>query len=164
MFQSSLGGFDELFDGELLKEGKNVTPRITDHDYVMQPTQSPAGSDSGVSLDSSGNSPRNNINEDLTSFCYSMMSESPENEMSSMFPSEYSPGSGSDQLSASPETRHGLDLDALDLENFDFSEVTGMRLDTVDSSALDSNEMDMMEENISIDIGNCDHSNKIQRM
>ena len=145
-----------MFDGELLKEEKELTgtPKILDHDYVMQPQRSPASSDSGVSLDSSGNSPRN-LNEDLTQFCTNMisLSESPDNDTAYYYPGENSPGSISDQLSVSPGSGENMDLGALDLENFDFSEVTGMNLDTVDPSALDGSSMDGMDENVSIDIG-----------
>lgn len=160
LFQSSLGlltgDIDDfnLFDGELLKE-KASAPQITDHDYVMQPVRSPASSDSGVSVDSSGNSPRN-TNDDLTQFCNDMiaLSESPSSDMSHLSPqmisSEQSPAS---DLSNSP----GVDtvsMDGLELENFDFSGIEDMNFGTVDPSAINAGDIDLLDENVSIDIGN----------
>lgn len=151
------GEFEDLFDGELLKEEKDLVPEITDHDYVMHPTRSPAGSDSGVSLDSSGNSPRN-VQEDLTQFCNDLLSESPGSDMSHLSPEmmhgTQSPGSVSDHQAHSPDSTNNVALDALKLEHFDFSEIEGMSFDTVDPSALDNDGMELMDEDVSIDIGN----------
>ncbi|XP_052795349.1 cyclic AMP-responsive element-binding protein 3-like protein 3 isoform X2 [Mya arenaria] len=154
------GGFDDFFDDDLLKETDN-SPRIstiTDHDYVMQPTQSPASSDSGVSVES-GHSPRASYGS-MTELCgdMNMMSGSPASDQSHFSPQtvlnqgEMSPAALSDQLSNSPDQVH---MDALDLENFDFADID-MNFDTIDPSAL-MNETpglkNTFDDNVSIDLG-----------
>ncbi|WAR00404.1 CR3L3-like protein [Mya arenaria] len=153
------GGFDDFFDDDLLKETDN-SPRIstiTDHDYVMQPTQSPASSDSGVSVES-GHSPRASYGS-MTELCgdMNMMSGSPASDQSHFSPQtvlnqgEMSPAALSDQLSNSPDQVH---MDALDLENFDFADID-MNFDTIDPSAL-MNETpglkNTFDDNVSIDL------------
>lgn len=160
------GEFDDLFDGCLLSEiEKPTAPQtpsaFTDHDYVMQPAKSPAGSDSGVSVDSGGHSPRNSENDlshihaDLNS-----LSGSPHSDFQyspQMVPSnELSPASAGDQLSCSPGLTGHLGVDSVDLENFDFSDITDMNLDTIDASALiaeNNCESTIMDEDVSIDLG-----------
>lgn len=150
--------FGTLFGDCLLADiEKSTAPQtpsaFTDHDYVMQPAKSPAGSDSGVSVDSGGNSPRNSEN-DMSQFSNDVtsMSGSPHSDFQysphQMVPNdELSPVSVADQLSCSPGQ---TEIDNMDLEHFDFSE-----LDTIDTSALISDKYGggIMDEDVSIDLG-----------
>ncbi|KAL4228101.1 cAMP response element binding [Mactra antiquata] len=158
------GDFNDLFNNDLLESIENskapINPTITDHDYVMQPVRSPAASsDSGVSIDSGGNSPRN-TETDLLNMCSDIgsMSDSPKNEF--QFSSELSPANYSDQLSCSPDTTGNIDMDNFELESFDFTDIQNVNFDTIDaSSILVGDGGNAMDEDISIDLGN--HSDLI---
>ncbi|KAH3840396.1 hypothetical protein DPMN_113844 [Dreissena polymorpha] len=141
----TLDGFDDMFVEDLLgMPEKPSSPNITafkDHDYVMQATKSPAGSDSGVSVDSDGLS---HI-FDLTTSCSSVSQMIP--HVGSHY-GEHSPCSASDTLSTSPED---MAMDALDLENFDFGDVN---FDTIEPSDLidDDQNVHVLDNNVSIDL------------
>ena len=150
--------FDNLFGDCILSDiEKSTAPQtpsaFTDHDYVMQPAKSPAGSDSGVSVDSGGNSPRNSendmshFNNDITSMSGSPQSEFQYSPHQTVPNDELSPVSFGDQLSCSPGQ---TEVENIDLEHFDFSE-----LDTIDTSALISDKYggSIMDEDVSIDLG-----------
>lgn len=155
--------FDDLFGGNLLSEDVKLTaPQIktfTDHDYVLQPTRSPAGSDSGVSIDSGSHSPQSTDDLSHVSADINSLSGSPHSDIlysPEMVPSSaHSPVSAGDQLSCSPGINEP-DIDNLDLENFDFGDMADMNLDTIDASALATgpNDDTLMEEDVSIDLGN----------
>lgn len=170
-FQSNLGlipgEFDDLFGGHLLGDLDTCKPTspqtpatFSDHDYVMQPTRSPASSDSGVSVDSGANSPRNSEN-DLPTMCTdaSNVSGSPQSDY------QYSPQmvpnielSPRDQLSCSPDMTDQSGINYVDLENFDFSDISDINFDTIDPSAIITDEQlenNAIDEDVSIDLGMC---------
>lgn len=160
------GEFDELFGGSLLNDDpKPTAPQITtftDHDYVLQPTHSPASSDSGVSVNSGSNSPR--ISEDLSHMGADINSLSGSPHSDTQYSPQMVPGSAhsphssvGDQLSCSPVMNEEPEIDHLDLENFDFSDMSDINFDTIDTSALTSNDQcedNLMDEDVSIDLGN----------
>lgn len=162
------GDFDELFGGCILKDAEKATVRQTssafaDHDYVMQPAKSPAGSDSGVSVDSGSSSPRCSEN-DMSHLCAdaNSLSGSPQSDFQyspQMVPSsEFSPIPAGDQLSCNPDMTGQSGVGSIDLENFDFGDISDLNLDTIDPSALiagNNCEGTIMDEDVSIDLGKC---------
>ena len=160
MFNDELDDF--LFDETILQpDTKQQTTAYTDHDYVMQPVQSPANSDSGVSMESGVPSPQLLVqdtqscaNSDRNSLSGSPRSDfqySPCNDQSDLSPRSneqlsHSPAGSGDQFGADP----------LCLENIDFSDITSMvNLGTIDPSALIGEDMasDMIDTDVAIQLG-----------
>ena len=177
-FQTSLGLFNELddflFDDVLKPDPKQQNAQTTayrDHDYVIQPVQSPSNSDSGLSMESGAPSPPLSnhedqlcVNSDINSLSGSPRSDSQFSSVSYEH-CNISPRS-IEQLSHSP---HGAQLshspqgafnqyraDSLNLENIDFSDLTNIvSLDTIDTSALtgdDSGDI-LMDDDVAIQLG-----------
>ena len=164
---------DFLFDDVLKPNPKqqSVQTAYRDHDYVIQPAQSPSNSDSGLSMDSGAPSPPLSNHEDhmCVNSDINSLSGSPRSD------SQFSPVSyeqcntspiSNEQLSHSP---HGATLshspqgalnqyraDSLNLENIDFSDLTNIvSLDTIDTSALigdDSGDI-LMDDDVAIQLG-----------
>ena len=165
VFQSSLGLFNDelddlLFDDTLLQlDPKQQTTAHTDHDYVMQPVQSPANSDSGVSMESGAPSPQLLVQDDhsCVNSDRNSLSGSPRSD------SQYSPHMYNDQSDLSPRSNEQLShspagtgdqfgSDSLCLENIDFSDITNMvNLGTIDTSAL--MDEDMIDTDVAIQLG-----------
>lgn len=155
--QSTLGLFNELddflFDDVLKPDPKQQTSAYTDHDYVMQPAHSPSQSDSGLSMESGAPSPPFSNHEDQ--FCansdINSLSGSPLSD------TQYSPDMSprtNEQLSHSPPGAFNQYRADLGLENIDFSHITDINLDTIDTSALigDSTD-DMIDDDVAIQLG-----------
>jgi len=117
----------------------------------MQPALSPGGSDSGVSVESGGQSPQFST-DTMTQYSCDGMSGSPTSDFYHLSPghssnhSEMSPVAAPEQLNQ---------IEAFDLENLDFSDIE-MNFDTFDPNALDCENMEKQaafEDNVSIDLG-----------
>ena len=168
-FQTSLGLFNELddflFDDVLKpnpKQQNAQTSAYRDHDYVIQPAQSPSNSDSGLSMESGAPSPPMSNHEDqlCVNSDINSLSGSPRSD-SQFSPVSYeqcnlSPSSN-EQLSHSPQgALNQYRADSLNLENIDFSELTNIvSLDTIDTSALigDDSEDILMDDDVAIQLG-----------
>lgn len=165
---SSLGLFNELddfmFDDATIQpDPKQQTTAYTDHDYVMQPVQSPSNSDSGVSMESGAPSPQLLNQDDLicANSDINSLSGSPRSD------TQYSPVTY-EQAELSPRTNEQLSHspagsfnqyrnDALSLENIDLSDITNMvNLDTIDPSDLigEGSEDNVIDDDVAIELGN----------
>ena len=153
---------DFLFDDAILQpDPKQQTTTYTDHDYVMQPAQSPSNSDSGVSMESGAPSPGLSNHEDqlCANSDINSLSGSPRSD------SQYSPVNHehydlsprtNEQSSHSPAgSLNQYRADPLSLENLDFGDITNIvNLDTIDpSDLLGDDSTDMIDTDVAIQLG-----------
>lgn len=165
---STLGLFNELddflFDDASLQpdpKQQQQTTAYTDHDYVMQPAQSPSNSDSGVSMESEVPSPHQLLNQEdqlCANSDINSLSGSPRSDLqySPVTYKQYDMSPRSNEQSYSPAgSLNQYRADPLSLENIDFSDITNMvNLDTIDPSDLIGEDSDdeMIDTDVAIQL------------